>query len=98
MNNWKLQKGIILTEIQDVFLLVADKEARKVCPYIRQINEMGASIWKQLENQKTLDEIIESILGEYEIPESYDITADVSAFITSLRENHYINEACENEI
>lgn len=95
MSKLKIQPGVVLTEIHGVYLLVADREARKHCPYIRQINDLGAIVWEELQAGKSRDEMISRIGQEYEIPEGIDLGADVDHFVNSLKENHYI--ICEAE-
>ena len=90
MKNHYLRKGVILIEICGVYLLIADQEARKHCPYIKQINETGAFIWRQIESDNSLDGIISGLQKEYELPDSTDIRSEVNAFIQSLNEVGYI--------
>ncbi len=90
MDSFVLQKGIVLIEINGVFLLVADQEGRKYCNYIKVINETGAFIWNQLKDHRSLDEIVSNIQDEYEILDSYHIRKDVNAFIQLLKEGNYI--------
>ena len=93
------RSGIVLAEIHGVYLLVADRKARKSCAYVRQINEIGAFIWKQLEERKTRDEILLSVRREYDIPEDENLDADVNSFFQSLTDNHYlINEVDEHAV
>ncbi len=92
MNNWKLRSGIVLVRIQGVCLLAADREARRTCPSIQEINEIGAVIWEMLEKDATYDEILLTVRDTYDIPDGYDLEADIRAFIESLKEQHYIME------
>ncbi len=94
MKEWNLQPGVVLTEIHGTYLLAADNEARKICGYIHEINEIGAFIWRQMEAQKCREEILALLREEYDIPESIDLEKDVDNFLDSMRENHYLmNEA-----
>ena len=91
--------GIILIEIHGVYFLAADKEARKTCPYIREVNEIGAFIWKLLERGSEIPEIILQLRQEYDVPEDCDLEAEVETFIRTLKENHYmINESERYEV
>ena len=95
MSKLKIQPSVVLTEIHGIYLLVSDREARKHCPYIRQINDLGALIWEELLKGKSRDETVSRIRQEYEIPECIDLGTDVDHFVNSLKENHYI--ICEAE-
>ena len=85
-----VRSGIELIEIKGVYLLVADRQARKECRYIQSINEVGAFIWNALKKGYTIEEIKDSIRLEYQITEDYDLNTDIYAFIENLRQNHYI--------
>ncbi len=91
--------GIALVEIHGVSLLVADKEGRRTCPYVRQLNEIGAFIWKRIKEEKDCPEIVRSLRQEFDIPADCDLEADVEGFLQSLRESHYlVSEAEEHEV
>jgi len=90
MENYKILPGIVLAEIHGVYVLIADKQGRKYCPYIRRINDVGAFIWKQLEKNKTTDEICELMAEEFEVPSVSELKSDINTFIESLKEYHYV--------
>ena len=99
MNKWKLREGVVLEEIQGVYFLAANRRARKSCPYICQINELGAFIWTHLGQGMSKDEIIRQIHKEFEVPVYYDPDLDLEIFLKSLRKNHYlVDEADDHEI
>ena len=92
MNEWKLQPGIVLVRIQGICFLAADREARKICPPVREINEVGAEIWELMEKGASYMTIFQTIADVYDIPAEFDLEADIRLFIDSLRELHYITE------
>lgn len=96
MTGLRVRRGIALVEVFGICLLVADEEARKECPYLRQLNEIGAFIWRQLEEGKEADEIEFLLRDFYDVPESYDLEADLKGFMTSLHKDHYILLEGEN--
>ena len=85
-----VRPGVVLVELYDVNLLIADKKARKYCTYIRGINEIGAFIWRLLDEKKGRSEILSELRREFDVPEGYDLEADVSAFLQDLEENNYL--------
>lgn len=91
MNDIRVTSGIILVQIQNCYFLAADKEARKVCGFIHQINEIGAFIWNQLKMGKNYQDIISLIYEEYEVPSSEEVAHDVESYLITLREHHYIS-------
>ena len=99
MNGWKIRPGIVLAEVQGVSFLAADREDCEYCPYVRRVNEIGAFIWKRLEEGNDRPGIIRRLREEYDIPEGYDIEADVNAFLEELKQERYmIHEAGPDEI
>ena len=94
-NDFIIQQGITLTEIQGVYLLAADKEGRKHCPHVKEINEVSAFIWKQLEKHRSMKEICALIRQEYEVPDSYDVEVDVKEFLELLYRHQYIKRGTD---
>ena len=90
MNNWKIQPGIVLVRMQGICFLAADREARTLCPSLQEINDIGAEIWEQMENGFSYEKILQKISETYDVPDEYDLEADVRSFIDSLKERHYI--------
>ena len=90
MSSWKVRSGVILVKIKGVYLLVADKEARRNCPYIREINEIGAFIWERLEEGKEPDDIGSQLRQEYDVPQEYDLEADINGFFSVLVKYRYL--------
>lgn len=90
MDELEVRPGVVLTEIHGVYLLVADREAREHCPYIRRINAPGALVWYGILSGMSRREIVRRIRQEYEIPDGTDPGADVDSFLKTLREDNYI--------
>jgi len=86
-----------MTSICNEFFLVSCKEARNDSPYVTQINDTAAFIWKQICKEKSLDEIIDSIKNEFEIVESEEIERIIKDFINLLLENKLIILESENK-
>ena len=95
MTDWRLRSGVVLVEIHGVYLLAADREARRTCNFVCRVNEIGAFIWQLMSEGKTREEMIDEIQQAYELPEGYDPGEDLDLFIQSLRDNNYI--VCEDE-
>lgn len=90
MSPYICRKGIVLTEIHGVYLLVSDEDGRKSCAYLREINELGAFIWRLLEKDLSEEEILTCIREAYDLPEEYDLLRDVRAFMKDLEDNNYL--------
>lgn len=99
MREFLLQPGVTLLKIHGVCLLAADRTARKHCPFVRQVNEIGAFIWEQLEKGADRPAIMDLLRQEFDIPKDCDPEADLDAFLRSLEDNHYlICEAKDYEV
>lgn len=94
---YSLRPGVVLTQICDEYLIVSAKEARQYCPSVIQINETGAYIWKMLEEGMDTNEMVMSILSEFELEEDADIYGMLNDYINTLKENGYIIEEENNK-
>jgi hypothetical protein len=55
-----------------------------------ELNELGLIIWKLLESKKTVSQIMNKILKEYEGVEKEELKKDVEDFIASCLKNSII--------
>lgn len=90
MDELGIRPGVVLTEIHGVHLLVADREARGHCPYIRRINGPGALVWEGILSGISREEVVCRIRQEYEVPEGTDPEADADCFVEVLKQDNYI--------
>lgn len=90
MKKLRLSPDIVLIQIEDIYFLVAAKNARKVCPYIREIDEVGAFIWRQLEKKTNRQQIAALLREEFLVPEGTDLKADIDEYIYNLKKDHYL--------
>lgn len=78
------RSGIVLVKIKDEYLLVSSKALQDDVPYITIINETAAFCWKQLENGISENELILSVMTEYDFEDSESITKDISQLVEQL--------------
>lgn len=81
----KIKEGFMLREVADNFVVVPVGAASLEFKGLINLNSVGAFIWKCLENETTIDEIVEKVVNEYEIDINLAKT-DVSAFVNKLKE------------
>ncbi len=81
----KIVEGFILKNIADTFVVVPLGTNTVSFRSIISLNETGAFLWSQLENEITKDQLLEAMLNEYDIDEA-TATADIEAFIEKLTE------------
>ena len=89
MINYKTRPGVVLTEVCGQYLLVSAKEAREYCPYVNQINETSAFIWKTLQHGAGIDTVKQAVMNEYEAEES-ELDGVLEMFIRELYEKGYL--------
>ena len=95
MHNMKTRTGVVLLEIKDTFLLVSDREARKHCRYVQEINDAGAVIWQGISEGRSENEIIDGIMSAYDITDRTTVQRDINAFAGKLREAGYLEDSDE---
>ncbi len=81
----KIEKNIIVREIAGEFILIPVGEAALKSNGIFAVTEVGTAIWAGLSAEKTEDEIIASLLEEYDVEESV-LRADYAEFTAKIRE------------
>ena len=65
MTRYKTRTGVVLTEICGEYLLVAAKALLDRCPYVTQVNESTAFVWKELKEGRTMEELLRAAVSEY---------------------------------
>lgn len=65
MIRYKTRTGVVLTEICGEYLLVAAKALLDRCPYVTQVNESTAFVWKELKEGRTMEELLRAAVSEY---------------------------------
>lgn len=83
----KIKNGFVLKEMSKdsgINIVVAVGEASKKLNGYLTLNESGVIIWKTLLNGATVEDVVNAILSEYEVP--YEIAKkDVELVIENLR-------------
>ena len=85
----KLKDGLLLNKIGDDYVVVASD--MDVFKGMLKLNESGVLIFKKMQENVSVDDIVDLILSEYEIER--DIAKrDVTAFINTFKEVGLIEE------
>ena len=66
----KVDKDFLLREIAGEYIIIPTGSAALEFNGLISVNEVGVSIWKMLQNDVTLDELVAGILAEYDVEES----------------------------
>ena len=82
----KIKKGFVLNKMSEGFFVVVGvgDMANTLKGYLT-LNESGAFIWQLLEKGLSKEDIVKSILSEYEVEESV-VLGDVDNVILKLKE------------
>lgn len=87
----KIKDSYILREVAGMYVVIATGNEALDFSNVITINELGAFIWKKIEEGKNQEEIVQDILSEYSIDKE-TAENDCKAFIGQLKE---INIICD---
>lgn len=87
----KQNPDYIITDVADSHILVPVGKSAVNFNSIISLNDMGKTIWDLLEKEMTEEELLQSILAEYEVS-AEQAKADIASFISKLRENGCIED------
>ena len=90
MTSYKTRTGVVLTEIAGEYVLVAAKALLGECPYVTQINESSAFLWKQMESGASLDELVSAVAEEYELEDPAAAGEAIRGFIQQMADMNYL--------
>ena len=88
LSQFKLREGVILETICEEYVLVASGEARHHCPYVRQLNESAAYLWKLLEQGLDMDQMAARAARDYGLSVE-EIIPGLQNFIHMLLDQGY---------
>ena len=98
MRRYRTRPGVVLTSICGEYLLVSAKAARQDVPYLSQLNESSAFLWKILEKGADQEELEQAVREEYEITDPAEAGAAIEAFVRQMLSAGYLlPEGEENE-
>ncbi|MDO4300479.1 MAG: PqqD family protein [Clostridia bacterium] len=80
----KIKEGYLLREVAGSNIVVPVGEGAMDFSGVITLNEVGAFIWKLLENDITKEEILKKMLEEYEVEKAV-AEKDIEEYISSLR-------------
>ncbi len=84
----QINKDFTIQKVGSSYVAVPVGETSKHFHGMVRLNETGAFLWnKMAEKDCTEEELVEAILGEYEIDRE-TAAADVHRIVEQLRENH----------
>lgn len=79
----RVEKDFILREIAGDYIIIPTGKTVLEFNGLITVNEVGVSIWNMLQEDVTLEEIVQGILDEYDVEESV-AKEDVEEFLNTL--------------
>jgi len=79
--------SIVLTKSPDAAYRTYDGQATIVLPSRAQVsvlNEVGSAVWERIDGRRSLQEILDGIMEEFDITRDRALT-DLEAFVADLR-------------
>lgn len=90
----KTNENYILREIDGENILIPIGEASEHLNGMIHLTPTAAFIWKEVDNSNCLEEIIQKLIGEYEVTEEI-ARRDVYGFLTELYKRSMVLEISE---
>ncbi len=86
-----LKQGFMLKKILDDYIVVPTGDNIVDFSVAVSLNETGAFLWKQLESEKTFEELVDALSCEYEVSPD-DVKDDVDEFVKLLKTHNFLKE------
>ena len=90
MDQFETRPGVVLTQICGEYMLLAAKAAREYCPYMTQLTESSAFLWRKLEKGTAQKELERAVLEEYEIEDPAAAGEAIRVFIEEILQRGYL--------
>mgnify|MGYP005826266115 FL=1 len=86
----KIREGFVLRQIADQWMVVPIGSMAEKIHGLIALNETAADIWKILEDDRTVDEVVDILMFSYDY-EKDKIKDNVLEFIQTLEENNMLD-------
>ena len=83
----KIKNGFILRDVGGKTFVVAVGERSREFKGMITLNETGKVIWKTLEKEATVDDVVDAITKEFECDDKELVKTDVINFINKLEKD-----------
>ena len=82
----RVEKEFVLREIAGDYIIIPTGKTVLEFNGLVTVNEVGVLLWKMLQQEVTFDELVEAVLGEYDVDEA-TARADIQEFLDKLIES-----------
>ncbi len=86
-----INKGFMLKQVGNAYMIIPTTNSNVSMNKIFNINEIGADIYKYLENGNSIEETIKLLLKDYDVEENV-LLPDVLEFVKALKERGIYND------
>lgn len=80
----KIKDGYLLRQVAGSNIVVPIGEGNLDFSGVITLNEVGAFLWSQLENEITVEELVDALLKEYDVDKA-TAQKDIDEYITKLK-------------
>ena len=81
----KINKEFVLREIAGDYIIIPVGKTVLEFNGLITVNEVGVFLWKMLQEEVTMDDLVKAVLSEYEVEEAV-ARADIQEFLDKLTE------------
>lgn len=87
----KIKEGFMLRDVAGSAVVVPMGKAAVDFNGMVTLNEMGAFLWKHLEEETTEEDLLKAVLDEYDATEE-QAKQGIGKFLKTLRDENFIDE------
>lgn len=92
----KIQKEFVLREIAGDYVIIPTGKTVLTFNGLITVNEVGADLWKMLQSEVTFEDLLQGILGTYDVDEE-TAREDIQEFLDTLIEGGILDKPGETE-
>ena len=85
----RVEKEFVLREIAGDYIIIPTGKTVLEFNGLVTVNEVGVLLWKMLQKEVTLEDLVQGVLAEYDIDEE-TARADIQEFLNKLIENNIL--------
>lgn len=90
--SYQVTSGYVVRQIADEFLLIPVKMQGNREPQLAIMNETGKFLWEQLQECRSIEDLIQAMAEEYQVSEK-EALADILDFLKDLKERKLLQES-----
>lgn len=92
----KIQKEFVLREIAGDYVIIPTGKTVLTFNGLITVNEVGADLWKMLQSEVTFEDLLQGILGTYDVDEE-TAREDIQEFLDTLIEGGILDKPGETK-